>query len=64
MKKVNLSIISITLGIILISLVLIFNIEDTLGFLTFLIGFLLTFIGVILNKKIREIVINFVINFL
>lgn len=63
MKKISLSTINIIIGVILSSAVFILNIKDTIGYIFFLIGFLLIVSGIILNEKLRTIIINFIISF-
>lgn len=59
----HISLISIFIGILLMSIEMIFSIGGKIGFLCFFSGFILLINGIVLNKKIREIVINFIFNF-
>ena len=59
----SISLINIVIGILLMSIEIIFSIGGKIGFLCFCIGFILVLTGIVLNKKIREIVINFILNF-
>ena len=62
MKKVSL--VNIIIGILIMAIEIIFDIGGTIGFLCFCIGFFLLISGIVINKKIREIVIEFILNFL
>lgn len=42
---------------------IIFSINGKIGFLCFYMGFILLVTGIVLNKKITEVVINFILNF-
>lgn len=61
MKKISL--INIIVGILLMAIEILFSIGGKIGFLCLCIGFILLVSGIILNKKIREIVVNFILNF-
>lgn len=61
MKKISL--INIIVGILLMAIEILFSISGKIGFLCLCIGFILLVSGIILNKKIREIVVNFILNF-
>lgn len=60
----KISILNIFIGITILVIVIVKDIKDTRGFIIFFIGFLLLISGVLLNKKIREVLINFILNFL
>ena len=61
MKKISL--INIIVGILLMAIEILFSIGGKIGFLCLCIGFILLVSGIILNKKIREIVVNFILHF-
>ena len=60
----KISILNIFIGITILAIVIVKDIKDTKGFIIFFIGFLLLISGFLLNKKIREVLINFILNFL
>ena len=60
----RLSFINIIVGIILMAIETLFSIGGKIGFLCLSIGFILFVVGILINKKIRELVINFILNFL
>ena len=62
MKK-NISFINIIVGILVMAIEIIFSINGKIGFLCFYMGFILLVTGIVLNKKITEVVINFILNF-
>lgn len=59
----NISFIYIVIGIALIGIEIIFGIGGKIGFICFCIGFILLVSGIVLNKRIRQIVVNFILNF-
>ena len=61
MKKISL--INIIVGILLMAIEILFSIGGKIGFLCLGIGLSVLGSGIILNKKIREIVVNFILNF-
>lgn len=61
MKRI--SFINIIVGIILMAIEILFSIGGKIGFFCFSIGFILFVAGIVFNKKIRELVSNFILNF-
>ena len=62
MSKIG--VLNILMGVAILAGVIINDIKDTAGFLLFFIGILILISGVLLNKKIRNFLINVVLNFL
>ena len=59
----RISVLNLFIGITMMGIVIIMEIGDTKGFIICYIGFLIFISGVLLNKKTREILINFILNF-
>lgn len=64
MKRNNLCFLNIIVGIVMISITIIFDLKDDLGLALFLIGFLILISGIILNNKLRRLIIEFLTNFI
>jgi len=62
MRKV--SVINIIIGFIILGIVFIRDIGGEVGFSLFCIGSIMIISGILLNKKLRELVINFILNFI
>jgi hypothetical protein len=61
MKKV--SILNIIIGSVILGTVIFKNIEGEKGFALFSIAIILILSGILINKKLREILINFILIF-
>lgn len=61
MKKV--SILNIIIGSAILGTVILKDIGDEKGFALFFISIILILSGIFINKKLRDILINFLINF-
>lgn len=61
MKKV--SILNIIIGSVILGTVIFKNIEGEKGFALFSIAIILILSGILINKKLRERLINFILNF-
>ena len=64
MKRNNLCFLNIIVGIVMISITIIFDLKDDLGLALFLIGFLILISGIILNNKLRRLIMEFLTNFI
>lgn len=64
MKKNNLCFLNIIIGIGMLVITFIFDVKDEIGFALCLIGLLMLISGIILNSKLREILIDFLTNFI
>ena len=60
----TLSYLSMIMGLFLFAIEYTYLFDDLLGYLITTLGVLLIFFGIFINKKIRDFLVNIVINFL
>ena len=64
MKKNNLCFLNIIIGVVMIVITIMFDIKNEVGLALCLIGFLILISGIILNNKLRRLIIEFLTNFI